>query len=161
MTIYLIRHAFAGEPGDPRYPDDSLRPLTKKGRKQFARLVKRLVKRGLAAGAIGTSPYLRCVQTAEILCDRLAGDRQLDLVDSFAPGSDVADLCAWAAGKTEEELAYVGHAPDIDRILAALLGGAEGAFRCSKGAVARVDFAEEVTPGKGTLRWLVMPRLID
>ena len=37
MLLYIVRHAYAGQHGDPHYPDDSLRPLTKRGRKQFAR----------------------------------------------------------------------------------------------------------------------------
>ena len=31
MFLYIARHAWAGESGDPRWPDDSLRPLTPEG----------------------------------------------------------------------------------------------------------------------------------
>ncbi len=48
MLLYIVRHAYAGQHGDPRYPDDALRPVTKRGRKQFARVVKKLAKRGFA-----------------------------------------------------------------------------------------------------------------
>ena len=27
MNLYIVRHAFAGQHGDPNYPDDALRPL--------------------------------------------------------------------------------------------------------------------------------------
>ena len=40
MVVYIVRHAAAGQHGDPRFPDDSLRP-TKEGRKCFRRLVKK------------------------------------------------------------------------------------------------------------------------
>jgi len=40
MRLYIVRHAFAGQHGDPNYPDDSLRPLTSQGRKKFKRLVE-------------------------------------------------------------------------------------------------------------------------
>ena len=49
MLLYIVRHAFAGQHGDPSYPDDSLRPLTKKGRKQFRRVVKKLCQARLRA----------------------------------------------------------------------------------------------------------------
>ena len=51
MLLYIVRHAFAGQHGDPRYPDDSLRPLTNKGRKQARRMIKKLARRGFVAGA--------------------------------------------------------------------------------------------------------------
>ncbi len=47
-TLYIVRHAFAGQHGDPRYPDDALRPLTKRGTKQFRKVVKKLHRRGFA-----------------------------------------------------------------------------------------------------------------
>ena len=71
MMLYIVRHAYAGEHGDPRYPDDSLRPVTKKGRKRFDRLMSVVVEAGFAPTAVGTSPYLRCVQTADVLTDRI------------------------------------------------------------------------------------------
>ena len=38
MKIYLIRHSNAVDPGTPGYEDDSLRPLTEKGRDRVSRL---------------------------------------------------------------------------------------------------------------------------
>ena len=35
MFIYVVRHAWAGQSGDLRYADDSLRPLTEKGTNAF------------------------------------------------------------------------------------------------------------------------------
>jgi phosphohistidine phosphatase SixA len=32
MFVYLVRHAWAGQSGDPRFANDSLRPLTDKGK---------------------------------------------------------------------------------------------------------------------------------
>ena len=37
MELFIIRHAWAAERDDAAFPDDSLRPLTDKGRKRFAR----------------------------------------------------------------------------------------------------------------------------
>ncbi len=45
MKLYIVRHGLAGEHGDPRYPDDRLRPLTDEGRKRFANTVKALRRR--------------------------------------------------------------------------------------------------------------------
>ncbi len=36
MRLYIIRHAWAGDPG-PEWPDDAQRPLTDDGRAAFAK----------------------------------------------------------------------------------------------------------------------------
>ncbi|HMO86001.1 MAG TPA: histidine phosphatase family protein [Lacipirellulaceae bacterium] len=71
MFIYIVRHAWAYEHGDPRWPDDSQRPLETEGAERFARVVKRLAGRGLDPAVIATSPYVRCRQTADILAAQL------------------------------------------------------------------------------------------
>jgi phosphohistidine phosphatase len=160
MLLYIVRHAYAGERGDPRYPDDSLRPVTKKGRKQFDRLVKRLVKRGLAASVIGSSPYMRCMQTAEVLADRLEESVPVQAVEAFAPGCQVDGVLAWAKQCGAQKVAYVGHAPDVDLIAAALLGAADESVHLAKGAIAAIELTDELAAGKGALRWLVTPKLV-
>ena len=59
MFIYIARHAWAGERGDPRWPDDSLRDLTPEGIERYAKVVKALAKRGFAPGRIATSRYTK------------------------------------------------------------------------------------------------------
>lgn len=161
MILYLVRHAYAGERGDPSYPDDSLRPVTKKGRKRFDRLVKAVVKAGFAPTAVGTSPYLRCTQTADALADRLPHFLRADVVEAFAPGCRTADVIDWMNIRSIQEVAYVGHAPDIDIIAGELLGAQGEAIRFAKGAIAAVEFSHGLAAGAGVLRWLATPKLFD
>lgn len=160
MRLYIVRHAFAGEHGDPKYPDDSLRPLTKKGRRQFDRLLKLLVQNGFRPEIVGTSPYLRCRQTAEMIVERLRPGIALQPEDSFAPGCQPGDVINWLRKAMVEQAAYVGHAPDVDQVTAALLGSGEAAVRFSKGAVAALDLDLDLPTPSGTLRWLVNPKLL-
>jgi phosphohistidine phosphatase len=161
MLLYILRHAYAGEHGDPRYPDDSKRPLTNHGRKRFDRLVKQLTNGELAPQVIGTSPYLRCRQTAELLADRLVEPADLQVIPRFSPGADVTDLTSWCSTLTAEQMAYVGHAPDVDQIASALMGSRNGAIHFTKGAIAAVEFDEKIAPGQGVLRWMATPKLFD
>jgi phosphohistidine phosphatase len=161
MILYLIRHAYAGEHGDPRYPDDSLRPITKKGRKRFERVVKAMVSSGFAPAMVGTSPYLRCTQTAEVLIDRLPQPVRAELVVAFVPGCQTADVISWVSPFSAQEIAYVGHAPDIEIIACELLGAPSNALRFAKGAIAAVEFSGSVAAGQGVLRWLITPKLFD
>jgi len=73
--LYLVRHAKAGE-RRLWTDDDTLRPLSKKGRKQSELLAERLAK--LGPGALISSPYVRCVQTLEPLATRLGTIVEID-----------------------------------------------------------------------------------
>jgi phosphohistidine phosphatase len=160
MTLYIIRHAVAGQRGDPNYPDDSLRPLTKKGRRRFSRMIKRLAKRGFAPQVVATSPLVRCKQTAEALVERLASSTPIVELRELEPGSDLQAVVAWTKQQGVVDVAWVGHAPDVDRMLEALLGQENGCIEMAKGAVAALEFEHEVGLGQGGLSWLVTPAIL-
>ena len=67
MDLYIVRHAWAFDRDDDRWPNDDLRPLTDEGKERFAKVVKTLAGRGMAPQVVATSPLVRCVQTAELL----------------------------------------------------------------------------------------------
>ncbi len=159
MKLYIIRHAYAGENGDPQWPDDTQRPLTPEGRKHFRRMVKKLSKRGFEPKVLATSPLVRCHQTADIICERNGNESSLTVLDAMGPGVSLSDVLPWLEHHTEiEELGLVGHAPDVNRLASDLIGG--GNFNFSKGAIACIEFEEAVRPGAGVLRWLAVPKII-
>lgn len=63
-TIYLVRHAKAGE-RRLWNADDIERPLSKRGWRQSEAIATRLAKKG--ATALYSSAYIRCIQTLEPL----------------------------------------------------------------------------------------------
>ena len=67
MKIYLIRHSNAVDPGTPGYEDDSLRPLTEKGRDKMNKIAAALKALDVQPDLIVSSPYVRARETAEIL----------------------------------------------------------------------------------------------
>ncbi|HEY5312902.1 MAG TPA: phosphohistidine phosphatase SixA [Pirellulales bacterium] len=160
MLLYIVRHAWAGQHGDPEYPDDSLRPLTAKGEKRFRRVAKRLAKRGFAPCHVATSPLVRCRQTADILMDHLDSQAQLTVLNELAPGARLEALLPWARQQPSGDLAWVGHAPDVSQWIAALIGSAAGHADMDKGAVAAIEFDGAPEVGAGTLRWLVTAEVL-
>lgn len=160
MKLFLVRHAWAGEYGDPQYPDDRLRPLTEEGCKRFAAVARKLVRCGLTPQVIATSPLLRCVQTAEILADQL-GDVEPIEVEALSPGSDLAALIQWTTQQTAESVAWVGHAPDVGHLAAALVGDGSAAIRFPKGGACAIQFDGELAPGRGELQWLATAKLLN
>lgn len=161
MLLYIVRHAPAGQHGDPRYPNDSLRPLTGKGQRRFGRLVRRLVRRGMAPTLVLTSPLLRCRQTAEVVVTRTHEEPKMLERDELAPGAHWKDLIDWTNSEGAAEVAWVGHAPDVDRITAELIGSIEANLLFAKGAIAAIHFPEQIAVGEGELCWFVKPKLIE
>ena len=155
MFIYIVRHAWAYEHGDPRWPDDSQRPLEAEGAERFARVVQALAPRGFEPGVIATSPYVRCRQTADLMAVHAAKSPPVVEFDALKPGSDFEALAAWSnQQKTVESLAWVGHAPDVNWLAATLVGDGAAAIRFAKGAVAAIRVHGEVGAGCGELHWL-------
>ena len=63
MELCLVRHAIAVDRGTPGYEDDSLRPLTSRGRDRM-RVAAQGLRSFFTPEAILTSPLLRAKQTA-------------------------------------------------------------------------------------------------
>ncbi len=124
MTLYLIRHAQAGERG-PQYPDDSKRPLLAKGVKQVKTLAKALKALAIEFDQLFSSPYTRAAQTAEPLLPQLKKGRHLHYLDHLA-SDDYAQLLVEVKerlGKNDKTLAFVGHEPYLSQLAAHLLTG--------------------------------------
>jgi phosphohistidine phosphatase len=160
MNLYIVRHGLAGEHGDARYQDDSLRPLTKEGRKRFEQTVTLLAERGLAPSLIATSPLARCRQTAEILLEHTSCGIPLVELDELAPGSQLESLVEWTGSQAVESVAWVGHSPDVDEMTAALIGDSAAGIRFAKGAIACLVFNDAIALGRGELKWLVTAKVL-
>lgn len=155
--LYVVRHAVAEDMAADG--DDHARPLSRKGRRRFARLVRRLAGAGMEVDLIATSPLLRTRQTAGILAEELAGRPPVVVVDALAPGSNWQAVVEWTIAQDAARVAWVGHAPCVGRLVALSIGDGSAAIRMDKGAVAAISFADG--PGHpGDLEWLVVPDLV-
>jgi phosphohistidine phosphatase len=136
--------------------------LTDEGHKRFARLVEALVPRGLSPQLIVTSPMVRCVQTAEILAAALGKKSKVVHREELLPGGDPKHLLAWTEEHASglDRVAWVGHAPDVSHLAAALIGLDNGWLDFKKGAIGAIGFSESPELGRGELRWLVTAKIL-
>lgn len=153
MRIYLVRHAESAERlGD--MPDAS-RHLSARGRLTFRETARKAREEDIRPARILTSPYVRAVQTAEILAEGIGYEGEVVPVPQLAPGfnlerlDDILDNCPGDA-----ELALVGHEPDLGIVVTRLLS-LPRPYAMRKGAVAAIDL-----PGSGNrqgarLAWLL------
>lgn len=157
LQLQFLRHADAGDPGGWA-ADDALRPLSAKGELQAERLGTFLADIGFRPDAIVSSPKVRARRTAEIVGEAIGVGVRID--DRLGGGFDPAmiDAILAAAGDPRRPV-LVGHDPDFSQVLGWLVS-ADG-LTMKKAAFARVDVRGAVADGRGTLRWLVTPDLLD
>lgn len=82
MTLYVVRHAKAGDRAAWRGPDVD-RPLTKPGRRQAEALVALLAPEGPVE--VASSPHVRCIQTVQPLASHLG--LAVETTDTLAEGA--------------------------------------------------------------------------
>lgn len=156
--LYLVRHAVAEEP-EAGVADEERR-LTRRGRKRFARLARRLAAAGMEIDLVATSPLVRARQTAELLAECIPSAPRIEVVAALAPPADWRALVEWTAQQDAASVAWVGHAPCIGRLVSLAIGDGSAAVRMQKGAIACVRLDDG--PGlAGELAWLATPELVD
>jgi phosphohistidine phosphatase len=160
MDLYIVRHAWAVQFGDPQWPDDRKRPLTEDGKKRFAVFSSLLAERGVLPTRIATSPMVRCVQTAQILAEAMPQPAEVTQREELLPDGDIDSLLSWTAKQAAEQVVWVGHAPDVSFTTLALIGNPSGSLRFAKGAVAAVRFDNQPRLGAGELRWLLTAKML-
>jgi phosphohistidine phosphatase len=132
----LLRHGDAEE-GSP----DAERRLTEKGRAQSKAAGAALGALGVALDACLASPKVRSAQTAELACESL--DVEVELEPKLAGGPFDAEALAAGLG---DEVLLVGHDPDFSMAVHSLTGAQ---VRMKKGGLAGIE--------KGELKVLLRP----
>jgi len=142
---------------------DSARYLTARGRVSFREMASRFREAGGLPARILTSPFVRAVQTAEILSETLRYEGEVVLDPRLSPGFDVAKMNDVLDGyPSGGEIAFVGHEPDLGVILSRLLSLPQG-YAMRKGAIAALDLPGAGEPLRADLAWLLTGdrRIVD
>lgn len=134
--LWLLRHGDA-EDGSP----DAERKLTEKGRRQSKAAGAALAALGVKLEACLASPKVRAAQTAELACEALGVEPELE--PKLAGGRFDAEALAAGLG---DEVLLVGHDPDFSMAVHSLTGAQ---VRMKKGGLAGID--------KGELKVLLRP----
>ena len=153
MRIYLVRHAESVDrvPGMP----DGARCLSARGRVSFREMALRFRETGARPTRMFTSPFVRAVQTAEILSETLQYDAEVAVALQLAPGFDVEGLNVVLDGiPGEREIAFVGHEPDLGDILTRLLS-LPRRYAMRKGSIAALDLPDTGNRVRADFAWLL------
>ena len=159
MNLYVIRHAIAVEPGTPGYEQDSLRPLTDKGRKKMEAIAAGLSALEVKIDRILSSPYRRARETAEILVDVLKIESQLVLTENLTPMAEIDALIGEINEKyAVDSLAVVGHEPFMSEFISTLLAGNSSVMvNMKKGGVCCLSIDNLLHDRRAVLEWMMTP----
>src|SRR5260370_4209978 len=103
MRLYLMRHGIAIDREDPDCPSDPERYLTPKGIQRTRAAARGLRALRVKPTALLTSPFVRAVQTGEVVCEVLGLDsKQLRTTDALRPEAQPARLAEELARLTGE-----------------------------------------------------------
>jgi len=157
MNLYLLRHGEAVPPDGTI--TDAARTLSNRGRTDIenaGRILSRL-KPGIVR--VVTSPFVRAVETAEIVSSIIPWHPAVSRSENLVPGFRVKDLLDELAVLKEENLVAVGHQPDLTALISHLLSGPLLDLEMQPGSLAALEFSLKREGATGRLRWLLTPTL--
>ncbi len=150
MDLILWRHADAAQGSR-----DLERKLTARGRKQAARMAEWLAARLPSRTTVLASPARRARETADALGTRYK------IVERLAPGAapaDILEAAGWPSHKGA--VIVVAHQPDLGRVAAALVSGAEGEWPVKKGGLWWLSNREREGQNQVVVRAVLAPEFL-
>lgn len=161
MQLYFMRHGPAVEPAAWR-GEEAERPLTDQGRARIRETARGLAALGLRFDLVATSPYARAVESAALVARITGTAGEVEECPALAPGVRLDPLLGFlerfSAG---ERTLLVGHAPDMGRLVLALIGSRQShGLAVRKGGVGCVEIDAMPPQQPGRLLWLAPPGLL-
>jgi phosphohistidine phosphatase len=155
-----MRHGLAINRDDPDCPSESERYLTTKGIDRTREAAQGLAEMKIAPTVLLTSPYVRAVQTGEIVCEVLGIEpKHLHATDALKPEAKPARIAEELARTSADEAICFGHAPHLDDFIAYALRASAPITTLKKAGVACLDL-QTLSPPGGQLRWLLTAKLL-
>jgi len=145
IQLYLMRHGEA----EPFRNDDSSRALTATGRAAVASKQKLIP----AVDSLVVSPYLRALQSADILVSEGLDVSRRIVDERVTPESPLEPILEQLIDPNLPTQLIVAHNPLLSRLIRLLCGDDARGVSLSTAEVACIE-AEEFLPGCATLKWV-------
>ncbi len=156
MKIYIFRHGIAE---DYRPEGDSARELTKEGEKKVE-AVSTFLHGKISPQVFLTSPYVRAVQTAEIVKKILAPKLKIELADFLLPEMTSTDTISEIEGRDAESIILFGHNPHLSYLVSDVISGGAADIQLKKASVTAIAFDGTPRLSAGILKWMITPGVL-
>lgn len=159
--VLLLRHAKSDWGAGAT--TDHERPLSERGRKAAARIGRFLAAIDQIPDQVISSTAVRARTTAEVAAEAGGWGSPLRVTEKLYDGTADIVLAELRQLPTDcDSVLIVGHEPTGSECASRLIGRA--GLKMVTAALARIDFADErwaeVDFGRGTLSWMVTPKLL-
>jgi len=158
MDCILVRHGIAVE-RDEWDGADAGRPLTERGAKRVAQVAAGLKRLDVRPVYIFSSPLVRAVETARILCTVLALSDSVSQVPELAPDAEPSRILTFFRKLPPDSCVLcVGHEPHLGLLAGVLLTGKPSpSFRFKKAGACMIGLPAPLQIGHGVLQWWMGP----
>jgi phosphohistidine phosphatase len=155
-----MRHGVAIDREDPECPPDPERYLTPYGVERTRAAAQGLLKLKVKPHALFTSPYVRAVQTGEIVCETLEIDpKDLHATDTLKSEAKPQRLAEELSKIKAGEVICFGHAPQLDEFIAYAVRSGTPFTSLRKAGVACLD-VESFSAPRAELVWLLTAKAL-
>jgi phosphohistidine phosphatase len=146
LTAYFVQHAIAL----PKDIDEN-RPISNAGFEETRRVATYLSKHGIKIDHVFHSKKLRSQQTANLFADILQVKSSY-AINGMSPNDDPQQLISQIK---EEACMFVGHLPNIEKVVSKLVSNTKNAevLKFQNSAVACV----EINAGNARVKWFITP----
>ncbi|MGZ3743864.1 MAG: phosphohistidine phosphatase SixA [Pseudobdellovibrionaceae bacterium] len=164
MELILMRHGPAEDREEfaKKNPEDSLRPLTVKGRRRTQKSAKQLRDWCEEIDLIVSSPFTRARQTADLVSEIFNKTAVMESAE-LVPSSQPQTFKRWlrSHGEDYKRILAVGHEPQLSLLASFLMADQlEPLLEIKKSGVLclKIESFKDIAPGTAKLLWLVQPR---
>ncbi|WP_337872643.1 phosphohistidine phosphatase SixA [Ignavibacterium sp.] len=153
MNLYLIRHS-TSEKANP-FKKDFERELTSEGRELINRAANGWKKIIPTFDLVLYSPYLRAEQSAKIISEVYNISDKLSKENNLAAGCSTGMLIDTLSLYDFENIAVVGHQPDLSYHIANLCSKNSLNINFPAAAISKINFSSAVKFSGGKLEFLI------
>lgn len=146
MFLTLVRHGIAIDREDPACPPEAERFLTTQGIVRTEKAAKGIRRLGLVMQAAWSSPYVRAVETAEIVARALKfPPEEIRHTEALLPEAAPQRLFAELEQAVGVEHVFCfGHAPNLDLIVMHAVGATQPVTALKKAGLVVLELAAPV-----------------
>jgi len=155
MNLYLIRHSIAENISLDKKDFD--RELTSEGKSVILKTSQAWKNYIEQLDIVLSSPLTRAVQTAEIISSNLQTNQNLIKDNNLGTGSRTSDLIELLNSLEYENVAVVGHQPDLSIHVNNFCGTGSFNLVFPPAALAKIEFDNSIKYGKGRLIYFIPP----
>lgn len=162
MELYVLRHAIALSAGEAGVSQDAERPLSAEGKEKMKRIAAAMKDFGVEVDLVLSSPYVRARDTALMAHDGLGLKGCLEFSDALASGQDTQGVLMELKErfKKKQRIMVVGHEPDLSLLIGKLTSLGKLRVEMKKAGLAKIEITETHPELRGTLEFLLTPKVM-